>query len=96
MTELARGHISYNVYYSTISPSGPWTRINTVLIDDSPTGNSYTLQGLTSGTLYYIIIVGGRINEDHVWVPLSGQAVGPSSDSAIPVINPNVIGARPL
>lgn len=83
----------YNVYYST-TPDGPWIKANITLINDVSSGNSYTITGLTEGVLYYIIVVGGKLNEQGIWVPLSGQSIGPLPNPAKDIANPNMISAR--
>lgn len=83
----------YNVYYST-NEEGPWIKANNILLNDIPSGNSYTITGLTEGVLYYVIVVGGILNEQGVWVPLSGQALGPLPNPAKDIANPNMISAR--
>ena len=45
----------YLVEYST-NPSGPWTPVNT-----GSTATTYTLTGLTNGTLYYVRVSGVNI-----------------------------------
>lgn len=85
--------IKYNVYHAQ-SPQGPWTKANDTLISDVTSGNNYTITGLVSGVLYYVVVVGGRINEDGDWVPLSGQSIGPEQVPAIDIANPNIISVR--
>ncbi len=85
--------IKYNVYYST-NPDGPWIKSNGAPLNDVPSGNSYTITGLTEGVLYYILVVGGRLNEQNIWVPLSGQSIGPLPNPAKDIANPNMISAR--
>lgn len=69
--------IKYNVYYST-QAAGPWTLANNEPIDHSQEGNSYTVTGLSKGTTYYFVVVGGYI-KDEEFIPLITQAVGPQS-----------------
>lgn len=83
-------NIKYNVYYST-TPDGPWTKANTVLISDNSSGNSYTITDLTEGVLYYVMVVGGILDDFGNWIPLSGQPIGPNPVSATQIDNPNKI-----
>lgn len=85
--------VKFNVYYST-SSDGPWTLSNSSLLNNNTLGNSYTITGLNEGVLYYIIVVGGKLNEQGVWVPLSGQSLGPLPNPAKEIANPNMISAR--
>lgn len=72
--------IKYNVYYSTQS-TGPWILANDEPIDHCQEGNSYTVSGLSKGTTYYFIIVGGYVENDE-FIPLVTQAIGPQSLSS--------------
>ena len=46
----------YLVEYNSTNPSGPWTPVNT-----GSTATTYTLTGLTNGTLYYVRVSGVNI-----------------------------------
>ena len=46
----------YLVEYNSTDPSGPWTPVNT-----GSTATTYTLTGLTNGTLYYVRVSGVNI-----------------------------------
>ena len=46
----------YLVEYNSTDPSGPWTPVNT-----GSTATTYTLMGLTNGTLYYVRVSGVNI-----------------------------------
>lgn len=78
----------YNVYYS-VKPNGPWTKSNSSLISDIYTGNFYTINGLTSGVYYYIMIVGGILS-DTTFLPQCGQAIGPVEDGIQDTYNINI------
>jgi hypothetical protein len=73
--------IVYNVYYTTTGDY-PWTLANTSPIAYSPTGNSYTITGLTQNTLYSIAIVGGILDTGSNFIPLRTQAIGPYNRGA--------------
>lgn len=81
--------IKYNVYYAT-SSTGPWTLANTTPIAHDLMGNEYTIGGLTRGTLYYILVVGGYIDDDDEFVPLMDQPIGPTTYGA------QGVGAAPV
>lgn len=72
--------VRYNVYYSTFS-KGPWTLANASPLVHDQAGNEYTITGLSKGTLYYILVAGGYI-DDGEFVPLVTQPIGPSSEGA--------------
>jgi len=72
--------VKYNVYYA-MSADGPWTLANSTPIDHDQLGNEYTITGLKSGTLYYVSVVGGVL-EDGTFVPLMNQHIGTSNDGA--------------
>jgi len=46
---------SYNVYRASLS-TGPWTKVNSSLISDQVYGNCYTIDGLSSGLTYYVVV----------------------------------------
>jgi len=68
--------IKYNIYYALTS-DGPWTLANDSPLDHVPSGNSYTVSGLSLNTDYYISIIGGIVNDDDDFVPYVPQFVGP-------------------
>lgn len=72
--------IKYNVYVST-SPDGPWVLDNPTPIDHDQTGNEYTITDVIRGALYYIMVVGGYI-DDGEFVPLMYQHIGPNPEGA--------------
>ena len=81
--------IKYQVYYSTLS-SGPWTLVNSELIDHSPDGNSINIPDLQQNVNYYILIVGGVI-EGSEFVPLISQSIGPQKLGAMGIDKNSVI-----
>ena len=85
--------IKYNVYYSG-SSNGPWIKSNTSLIDNNLLGNQYTITGLEQDVIYYIMVVGGVIDDRGVWIPLSGQPIGPNATPIKDLANPNIISAK--
>jgi hypothetical protein len=100
---IGRGYetdIKYNIYYAT-SAKGPWTLANVTPVDHVGAGNTYTISGLKADTLYYIVIVGGRVDGDFQPLvlqpigPLSEQAAGPESATA-PVFAARTYEARIL
>lgn len=66
----------FNVYYST-TPNGPWILANTTPIDRDPNGNEYTITGLRYGVVYYVTVIGGKLNNQGEFVPLVSQSIGP-------------------
>lgn len=72
--------IKYNVYYATQS-NGPWTLSNSTPLDHVSGGAEHTVTGLKYGSVYYISIVGGII-QDGEFVPLMTQHIRPGSHSA--------------
>jgi hypothetical protein len=83
----------YNIYYSA-NKDGPWTKSNTSLISDVSSGNSYEITGLKFGTIYYIMILGGELDNLGTWVAQCGQAIGPVSDGAKEAYNFNIAKAK--
>ena len=71
----------FNVYYAT-TPTGPWTLANTTPIDRIDGGNSYTVTGLQSDTLYYFKVVPGTVDEDDNFIPHISQPIGPVPEGA--------------
>jgi hypothetical protein len=85
--------VLYNVYY-TQSLDNPWTKATVSEIVDNHLGNSYTITGLSLGVIYYITIVGGKLNDDGDWAPLIGQDVGPVDIGIIENMRSNIILVR--
>lgn len=86
--------IYYNVYIAE-DPMGPWVKKNSALLSNNTAGNSFTLTDLNNDHLYYIMVVGGELNEAGVFVPLCGQPIGPEAEAGTDVANPNIVAARP-
>lgn len=57
---------SYYIYYSS-SKNGPWTLANSVPFSDQTYGNTYTISGLTSGLIYYVVVT--SVNSDGIESP---------------------------
>lgn len=88
--------VHYNVY---IAPDamGPWTLVNDTPIVDNVTGNEYTIPNLINGNLYYIMVVGGRLDEvTGEFLPSCGQPLKPVQDIGSETLNPNITLARPI
>lgn len=73
--------IKYNVYYA-ITAQGPWILANDTPLDRNPDGNEFTITGLEHGTLYYVSVVGGRVDENGTFIPLISQPMGPKTVGA--------------
>lgn len=84
----------YNIYYS-IKPNGPWIKSNSSLVSDDSSGNLYTITGLTSGVYYYIMIVGGVL-DNQIFVAQCGQPVGPVEENAKSLYNSNIVKVKTL
>ncbi len=85
----------YNIYKS-IDPMGPWELVNEEPIRDSQFGNEYDVTELVNGVLYYIMVVGGRLNEITGEFEAScGQPLKPGQDVGSETLNPNLVAARP-
>lgn len=85
--------VSYKVFTSS-SETGPWTENNSVPVSDNSAGNTYVITGLANGAQYYFFVVGGRLDSEGTWIPVSGQPIGPDSSSAIGITNPNMMTAK--
>ena len=87
--------VRYNVYKS-INPFGPWELVNDTPMIDVIQGNEYTIPDLVNGQVYYIMVVGGRLdNETGEFLPVCGQPLRMLDDSGSKISNPNMISARP-
>lgn len=86
--------VKYNIY-SSKSKEGPWTLHNHIPLDNDPNGNSWTLDGLSNGGLYYIMVVGGTINDVGVFVPNCGQPITSNNESGSDINNPHMVIVRP-
>ncbi len=86
--------VLYNIYISS-NPTGPWDLVNETPISDDSSGNQYTISDLVNGRLYYIMVVGGRLDSNGVFIPISGQPLGPGAEPGTSISNPNIVATRP-
>lgn len=73
--------IKYNVYYS-LNENGPWTLANgTPIASEATNQYSYTISNLKGGTIYWVAVVGGTVDND-TFYPLMSQHIGPLNTGA--------------
>lgn len=85
--------VYFNIYYSKKS-EGPWTKANSSLVSNNPSGNSYEITGLQTGVEYYIMIIGGELDNIGVFVSQCGQPIGPFDYGVNDFYNTNIVRAK--
>jgi hypothetical protein len=85
--------VYFNIYYSKKS-DGPWTKANSSLINNDSSGNSYEITGLQTEVEYYVMIIGGELDNTGVFVAQCGQSVGPFDYGINDFYNMNIVRAR--
>jgi hypothetical protein len=96
--ELVWSHAStdtyYNIYYSK-NRSGPFARDNVTPQQENTVENSYVITGLDNNVPYYVMIVGGKYNDENVWVGLAGQIIGDGLGTAAQITSMEIIKCLP-
>jgi hypothetical protein len=87
--------IYYNIYISS-NIDGPWEKVNANPLADNQHGNSYRIENLVNGRLYYIMVIGGKYNEDNEFVEICTQTLRTTTDSGETGESPVVISAKPI
>ena len=85
--------VYFNIYYSKKS-DGPWTQANSSLISNDPSGNSYEITGLQTEVEYFIMIIGGELDNTGVFVAQCGQSVGPFDYGVNDFYNMNIVRVK--